>query len=274
MVFADTTIMGYSKSIDKFVSGEMSLKGLLPRLITTPFIGLIVSGILDAILPGCTQKNQSFVLTPRSMIITLPAQELQEPSLITGTTGFETFTIPYEYELQPFLTYYYVILSPSTTSFSLQTELSFSYNIIQQESYSNTLSPTLSLSYSIIQPATYSGSLEPTLTLTHASNIGESEFSLSPSLSFSYSIIQQESYSYTLSPSLSFSYKILTPISISFNLQPTLTLYQQGTQVLNESASSSVSTPTANSVSESTSGTQSTGTANSVNESASGVPST
>jgi len=56
MVFADTTIMGYSKSIEKFVSGEMSLKGLLPRLITTPFIGLMVSGILNAILPGCTTR--------------------------------------------------------------------------------------------------------------------------------------------------------------------------------------------------------------------------
>jgi len=230
--------MGYSKSIDKFVSGEMNFKSLLSRLIATPFIGLMVSGFLDAILPGCKQKNQSFVLTPRSMSITLPAQELQEPSLITGTTGFETFTIPYEYELQPFLTYYYVIIQPESTSFSLEPELSFSYNILQQASYNNTLQPTLSMSYSIIQLETYSNTLEPTLSLTHASNIGESAFNLSPSLSISY--------------------KILTPTSISFNLQPTLSLYQQGTQVLNESASGSVSTGTANSVNESASSSIST----------------
>jgi hypothetical protein len=129
------------------------------------------------------------------------------------------------------------------------------------------------MNYTVLQQATYSSSLEPTLSLTHSSNIGESEFNLQPELSVSYNVLGQSSYSNTLSPSLSFSYKILTPITISFNLQPTLSLYQQGTQVLNESASSSISTPTPNSVNESVNSSISTSTPNSVNESASGVPS-
>ncbi|MFP3257798.1 MAG: hypothetical protein RXO36_08355, partial [Candidatus Nanopusillus acidilobi] len=253
-------------------------------LITTPFIGLMVSGILDAILPGCKQKNQTFVLTPRSMSITLPAQELQEPSLITGTTGFETFTIPYEYYLQPFLTYYYEIKSPSTPSFSLQPELSFSYTVLGQASYNNThasnvgesefnLSPSLSLSYKIVAPTTISFNLQPQLTLYLPST---QIFNESASSSISNSTATTNSVNESASSSISNS--TATTNSVNESASSSISNSTATTNSVNESASSSISnsTATTNSVNESASSSisNSTATTNSVNESASGVPST
>jgi len=131
-------------------------------------------------VPSCTQKTQSFVLAPRAVSISLPVEEFQEPELITGTTGFAQFTLPYGFELIPTLSYVYAVLGQP----------------VYPESYGTTVSPSLTLTTEVLGQPVYPESAGLTLT---------------PSLNLTYEVTGQpvgpESYSLALSPSLLTPYR-------------------------------------------------------------------
>ena len=131
--------------------------------------------LFDAVVPGCTQKTQSFVLAPRAVSISLPVVELQEPELITGTTGFAQFTLPYGLELIPTLSYVYAVLGqpayPESYGTAVSPSLTLTTEVLGQavgpESIGLTLSPRLVTPYRIYTSVTETasasiGSLTPT----------------------------------------------------------------------------------------------------------------
>jgi len=107
----------------------MGIKDGIARALTAPIFASFAAILFDSIVPGCTQKTQSFVLAPRALSISLPVEELQEPELITGTTGFAQFTLPYSLELIPTLSYVYNVTGQPA----------------YPESYGTAVSPSLTL---------------------------------------------------------------------------------------------------------------------------------
>jgi hypothetical protein len=110
MIFTDITIWGAGKALENMFEGKMGVKDGAIRALIAPIAGAFAAMLFDAVVPSCTQKTQSFVLAPRAVSISLPVEEFQEPELITGTTGFAQFTLPYGLELIPTLSYVYNVL--------------------------------------------------------------------------------------------------------------------------------------------------------------------
>ena len=113
MIFTDITIWGVGKSLENMFEGKMGVKDGAIRALIAPIAGAFAAVLFDAVVPSCTQKTQSFVLAPRAVSISLPVEEFQEPELITGTTGFAQFTLPFNFELIPTLSYVYAVLGLS-----------------------------------------------------------------------------------------------------------------------------------------------------------------
>jgi len=107
MIFTDITIWGLGKALENMFEGKLGIKSGVVRALSAPILAYLAAVLFDNIVPGCTQKTQSFVLAPRAVSISLPVEEFQEPELITGTTGFAQFTLPYGLELIPTLSYVY-----------------------------------------------------------------------------------------------------------------------------------------------------------------------
>jgi len=227
MIFTDITIWGAGKALENMFEGKMGVKDGAIRALIAPLAGAFAAMLFDAVVPGCTQKTQSFVLTPRSVSISLPVVELQEPELITGTTGFAQFTLPYGLELIPTLSYVYAVLGQPA----------------YPESYGTTASPSLTLTTEVtgqaVGPESYS------LTLT-------------PSLNLSYEVTGQpvgpESYSLTLSPRLVTPYSIYTSVTETASGSPSSTTPTN----VSESASASTGTTTPTNTTETTSASVST----------------
>jgi len=164
----------------------MGVKDGAIRALIAPLAGAFAAMLFDAVVPGCTQKTQSFVLAPRAVSISLPVEEFQEPELITGTTGFAQFTLPYGLELIPTLSYVYAILGQPA----------------YPESYGTTVSPSLTLTTEVLgQP------VSPEST----------GLALSPSLTYTSQVTGQPvtpiTVSLTLSPSLQTPYRIYASVT-------------------------------------------------------------
>ncbi len=135
----------------------MTVKGGVIRALSAPILASLAAVLFDSIVPGCTQKTQSFVLAPRAVSISLPVEEFQEPELITGTTGFAQFTLPYGLELIPTLSYVYTVLGqpayPESYGTTVSPSLTLTTEVLGQpvspESTGLTLTPSLNLSYEV-----------------------------------------------------------------------------------------------------------------------------
>jgi hypothetical protein len=235
MIFTDITIWGVGKALENMFEGKMSIKDGAIRALIAPIAGMFASILFDAVVPSCTQKTQSFVLAPRAVSISLPVEEFQEPELITGTTGFAQFTLPYGLELIPTLSYVYTVLGQPA----------------YPESYGLGLAPSLTLTTEVTgQPV----SPESTgLTLT-------------PGLNLTYEVTGQpigsESYSLTLSPRLVTPYRIYASITETTSSSTTTS----SPTVVSESASSSTTTSSPTVVSESASSSTTTSSPTVVSE--------
>jgi hypothetical protein len=229
MIFTDITIWGLGKTLENIFEGKLSIRGGIVRALTAPLFASFAAVLFDAVVPGCTQRTQSFVLAPRSVSISLPVVEFKEPELITGTTGFAQFTLPYGLELIPALSYVYAVLGQPA----------------YPESYGTGLSPSLTLTTEVSGQPVYPESTGLTLT---------------PGLNLTYQVTGQpvgpESYSLTLSPKLQTPYSIYTSVTETAgastgSLTPTS---------VSESASASTGTQPVNVVSETTSASTSSQT--------------
>jgi hypothetical protein len=167
--------------------------------------------------------------------ISLPVVELQEPELITGTTGFAQFTLPYGLELIPTLSYVYAVLGQP----------------VSPESTGLTLTPGLNLTYEVtgqpVGPESYSLTLSPSLTLT-------------------YNVTGNPSIIIKLTPSLTYVGSGPVTLLVNKSLQPRLILDSPGTFVLTETVSGTPGTPSMTSVSGSASGSVGTPSTTSVSE--------
>ena len=175
MIFTDITIWGLGKSLENMFEGKMGIKDGVARAFTAPIFASFAAVLFDSIVPGCTQKTQSFVLAPRAVSISLPVEEFQEPELITGTTGFAQFTLPYGLELIPTLSYVYALIGQPAYPESIGLAVSPSLTLITEvtgqpvspESTGLTLTPGLNLSYEVtgqpVGPESYSLTLNPSL---------------------------------------------------------------------------------------------------------------
>jgi len=259
MIFTDITIWGLGKSLENMFEGKMGIKDGIARALTAPIFASFAAVLFDSIVPGCTQKTQSFVLAPRSVSISLPVEEFQEPELITGTTGFAQFTLPYGLELIPTLSYVYNILGQPA----------------YPESYGTTVSPSLTLTTEVlgqpVYPESTSLTLTPSFNLTYevtGQPVGPESFSLamSPKLTYTYNVTGNPSIILKLTPSL--TYVIEGPITLLVNksLQPRLILDSPGTFILTETVSGTPGTPSTTSVSDSASGSVGQASTTSVSE--------
>jgi len=227
MIFTDITIWGVGKALENMFEGKLSVRDGAIRALISPLAGLFASVLFDAVVPGCTQKAQSFVLAPRAMSISLPVVELKEPELITGTTGFAQFTLPYGLELTPTLSYVYNVLGQPA----------------YPESYGTGLSPSLTLTTEVSGQPVYPESTGLTLT---------------PGLNLTYEVTGQpigpESYSLTLSP------RLVTPYRVYENVNETVSgsLGSQTPTNVSELASASINTTTPINVTETASSSVST----------------
>jgi len=197
----------------------MGIKDGIARALTAPIFASFAAVLFDSIVPGCTQKTKSFVLAPRAVSISLPVEEFQEPELITGTTGFAQFTLPYGLELIPTLSYVYAVLGQPA----------------YPESYGTAISPSLTLTTKVMGQPVYSESTGLTL---------------SPSLTYTSQVTGQPitpiTVNLTLSPRLQTPYRIYTNVTETASastgsLTPTS---------VSESASASTGTQSVNTVSE------------------------
>jgi len=237
----------------------MGVKDGAIRALIAPLAGAFAAMLFDAVVPGCTQKTQSFVLAPRAVSISLPVEEFQEPELITGTTGFAQFTLPFNFELIPTLSYVYAVLGQP----------------VYPESYGLVVSPSLTLTTEVTGQPVYPESAG--LTLTSSLNlsyqvtgqpVGPESYSLalSPKLTYTYNVTGNPSIILKLAPSL--TYVIEGPITLLVNelLQPRLILDSPGTFILTETVSGTPGTPSTTSVSGSASSSVGTSSATSVSE--------
>jgi hypothetical protein len=233
MIFTDITIWGVGKSLENMFEGKLSVKGGIARALTAPIFASFAAVLFDSVVPGCTQKTQSFVLAPRSVSISLPVEEFQEPELITGTTGFAQFTLPYGLELTPMLSYVYAVLGQPAPP----------------ESYSLTASLSLNLSYQVagqpVGPESYSLAVSPGLTYT-------SQVTGQP--------ITPITVSLTLSPRLQTPYRVYTSVTETVSASTGTTTPTN----VSESVSASTGTTTPTNVSESVSASTGTTTPNTV----------